>query len=148
MKKHLQKEIWFFNHFEHWTQSFCVFVEAFWRRCENCTSLVHRNTLMKKEFFSKKMENFSKTLQTFSNFFWRSVLTFSARCQIWIRCVHKEIIEEEKFFWKNIGKLTFSNLERNTFHAFYRKKIVRVVKPELTYPWDSFEEMKNSKNVF
>ena len=140
-----------FQSFSNIERRFSVFLlKLFWRGCENCTSLVHKNTLMNSKwiFFWKKWRIFLNFFRPLAKIFWPSVLNFPAGCQTWILRVQNEHFEEEKFFWKNIGFLTFLNFEQNTFYAFCQKKIVGVVKLEFTYPWNSFEGPKNSKNVF
>ena len=99
-------------------------------------------------FLEKNWRIFLNFFRPLAKFFWPSVLNFPAWCQTWILRVQKEHFEEEKFYWKNKGFLTFLNFERNTFYAFCQKNIIGVVKPEFTYPWNFLREQKTLKMFF
>ena len=95
-------------------------LKLFWRVVKTALHL-SIGTLWWKLIFLRKRRKVFKLFRHWAKIFWPAVDIFSAGCQIWILRVHTEPFKEEKFFWKNMGKLTFRIMSKS-FNAFFRKK--------------------------
>ena len=140
-----------FQAFSNIERRFSVFLlKLFWRGCENCTSLVHRNTLMNSKwvFFWKKWRIFLNFFRPGAKIFWPSFLNISAGCLTWILRVQKEHFEEEKVFLEKYRFCEVFEFWAKHFLCLLSKKCRWGCQTWIYISMRFFEGTKTSKNVF